>query len=301
MKKLSHCFPVQLRCTLFLLTLMTISAEGNDMYQLTLRSQEKTVDDNYTAVEEKQAWDPAKSALIICDMWDGHWCKGAGRRVGELAEPMNVLIKQARERGTFIIHAPSSVVDFYKHTPQRKRAQSAPLAKAPIAFSVMDRWGTKWCWPDPKIEPDMPIDDSDMGCDCKVKCSLPKDDVAPWTRQIKTLEMQPTDAVSHDSQEVYNLLAERGIDHVMIMGVHLNMCVLGRPFGIRQMVKAGKNIVLVRDMTDSMYNSQKKPFVDHFSGTDLVVDHVEKYWCPTISSDQLTGKPPFKFQEDPRK
>ena len=38
------------------------------------------------------------------------------------------------------------------------------------------------------------------------------------------------------------------------MGVHLNMCVLGRPVGIRQMVNIGKNVVLMRDMTDTMYN-----------------------------------------------
>ena len=29
---------------------------------------------------------------------------------------------------------------------------------------------------------------------------------------------------------------ERKIENVIILGVHLNMCVLGRPFAIRQMV-----------------------------------------------------------------
>ena len=38
------------------------------------------------------------------------------------------------------------------------------------------------------------------------------------------------------------------------LGVHTNMCVLGRPFGLRQMAKNGKNVVLMRDMTDTMYN-----------------------------------------------
>ena len=35
------------------------------------------------------------------------------------------------------------------------------------------------------------------------------------------------------------------------------MCVLGRPFGLRQMAKNGKNVVLMRDMTDTMYNPAK--------------------------------------------
>ena len=29
------------------------------------------------------------------------------------------------------------------------------------------------------------------------------------------------------------------------------MCVLGRPFGLRQMARLGKNTALVRDMTDT--------------------------------------------------
>jgi hypothetical protein len=76
--------------------------------------------------------------------------------------------------------------------------------------------------------------------------------------------------------------------------------VLGRPFAIRQLVRLGFDVVLVRDMTDTMYNSQKKPFVDHFTGTDLVVEHVEKYWCPTITSVDLVGGAPFRFKEDKR-
>ena len=85
------------------------------------------------------------------------------------------------------------------------------------------------------------------------------------------------------------------------MGVHLNMCVLGRPVGIRQMVNIGKNVVLMRDMTDTMYNPKKRPFVTHFEGTDLVVKHVEKFWCPSITSNAISGKAPFRFKNDLRK
>jgi nicotinamidase-related amidase len=96
-----------------------------------------------------------------------------------------------------------------------------------------------------------------------------------------------------------NLFAQRGIDNVMICGVQLNMCVLGRPFGIRQLVKLGKNVVLVRDLTDTMYNHRMRLFVDHFAGTDLVAEHVQKYWCPTIESTDLVGGKPFRFPENP--
>lgn len=255
-------------------------------------------DTNKVAViEKKVTWDPKKTALIICDMWDDHWCKSAARRVGELAGPLNEAVKQERAKGVFIIHAPSSVTTFYTNTPQRKLAQAAPFAPVKVPLSTNERWGTTWCWPDPKREPDLPIDDSDMGCSCRgTKCSIRE----AWTRQISTIELMPGDALTDNGQETWNLLQQRGIENVILTGVHLNMCVLGRPFGIRQMVQLGKNVALMRDMTDTMYNPEKRPNVDHFAGTDLVIAHVEKYWCPSFLSSDLTGKPPFRFAEDKR-
>ena len=247
-----------------------------------------------TVKEATIEWDPQKTALVICDMWDNHWCKGAAQRVEELAGPMNKVVQEARRRGVFIIHAPSTTVDFYKDSPQRKRAQTAKFVKTEVPLSSVERWGTAWCYPDPKCETDLPIDDTDMGCDCATKCEI----VPPWTRQISTIEIADQDAITDNGQETFNLLAERGIDNVIIMGVHLNMCVLGRPFAIRQLVAQGKNVLLIRDMTDTMYNSKMKPFVNHFAGTDLVVAHVEKNWCPTIVSTDFVGGKPFRFHED---
>jgi hypothetical protein len=66
------------------------------------------------------------------------------------------------------------------------------------------------------------------------------------------------------------------------------------------MVKLNKNVALMRDMTDTMYNPERPPGVDHFTGTDLVIAHVEKYWCPSITSADFTGKKPFRFEEDKR-
>lgn len=259
---------------------------------LTLQLRTKSPSGNYLPQEKTVEWNPKKTAVIICDMWDDHWCKSAAARVAELAKPMNVVVHQARQKGMFIIHAPSSVVQFYDGSPQRERARKALFAKTPVPLSTSPRWGTAWCWPDPKREGPLPIDDSDMGCDCPSKCQIRE----AWSRQIQTIEIASQDAITDNGQETFNLLHERGIDNVILMGVHLNMCVLGRPFGIRQMVHLGKNVVLMRDMTDTMYNPDKPPKVSHHQGTQLVIEHVEKFWCPTILSTALTGRPPFQFK-----
>ena len=251
--------------------------------------------DGGAARAETASWDPAKTALIICDMWDDHWCKSAARRVGEMAGPLNETVKAARARGIFIIHSPSTCTDFYKDTPQRRRAQAAPFAPTPLPLVTTERWGTAWYWIDGKREGVLPIDDSDMGCSCTgQKCEIR----SAWTRQIATIEIADGDAITDNGQETWNLLTARGIDNVILCGVHLNMCVLGRPFAIRQLVTLGKHVALMRDMTDTMYNPERPPGVSHFAGTALVVEHVEKYWCPSFTSTDLTGMPEFRFKGD---
>ena len=278
-----------------------VAAENPQMLSLHVRAQTKTTDaagrPAFTTAERDVAWDPRKTAVIICDMWDDHWCKGAAARVVEMAPVMEKAVAAARARGVLVVHAPSTCVSFYEGTPARTRPQQQPHATPRVSLATSERWGTAWCWPETSREPGLPIDDTDMGCDCRETCEIKP----PWTRQIATLTIdQDRDAILDNGQELVNLFAARGIEHVMIMGVHLNMCVLGRPFGIRQLTRLGYDVVLVRDLTDTMYNSRMRPRVDHFTGTDLVVDHVEKYWCPTITSVDLVGGKPFRFAADPR-
>jgi type 1 glutamine amidotransferase len=78
------------------------------------------------------------------------------------------------------------------------------------------------------------------------------------------------------------------------------MCVLGRPFGIRQLVYLGMNVLLMRDMTDSLYNPEMPPKVSHVRGTELVIEHIEEHWCPTITSTDFLDEPPFRFAVDTR-
>ncbi len=258
--------------------------------ELTLRTRQETSPGSkrFHTVLHPTRWEAAKTAIVVSDMWDQHWCAGATRRVAEMAGRMNQVLRAARERGVLIIHCPSDTLKFYEGTPARQLAQSAPpvAGGTPLAG---------WCALDREHEGPLPIDDSDGGCDCQPQCAQGH----PWTRQISTLEIEPGDAVT-DSAEAYYLMRQRGIDQVIVMGVHTNMCVLGRSFAIRQMIKLGQKVVLMRDLTDTMYNSRRRPRVSHFTGTDLVVEHIEKYWCPTVTSADLLGGEPFRFSADDR-
>lgn len=243
---------------------------------------------SFMIVNEIQQWDPKETAVIICDMWDQHWCKGATSRVAELAPHLNEVISAARSKGMLIVHSPSDCMAYYKDYPQRKLAQkydNRKFRKLISGENLSTEKGAVW-----------PIDQSDGGCDDLVRCA----GGSPWRKQIDALEIKDNDAISDSGPEIAALFEKRGIRNVILTGVHTNMCVIGRTFGLRNMVRLGKNVVLMRDMTDAMYNSRMRPVVNHFTGVDLVIEYIEKYVCPTILSTDILGKKQFRFSGDKR-
>lgn len=231
--------------------------------------------------------DPARTAVIICDMWDQHWCPTATARVAEMAPAIDRFVRVARQKGMLIVHAPSDTINVYRDYPGRKLALSTPTAPDLPPFMKKG---------DPRLsgEPALPIDDSDGGCEVSVPWY--RKGARAWSRQIDAIEIFPEDLISDSGAEMWNVFAARGIDNVMIVGVHTNMCVVGRSFGLRNWTRTGKRTLLVRDLTDAMYNPARSPRVDHFAGTALVVEHIEKYICPTIESSAVTGEAAFAFK-----
>jgi len=238
-------------------------------------------------VSRIEAWKPTETAIIICDMWDKHWCDDATARVAEMAPEMNKVIAIAREKGVKIIHAPSDCMDYYANHPGRKEAkQYADKSIAALAngSKLASEENAPW-----------PVDQSDEGCenaDCKPHRA--------WTKQIDALTISDQDLISDSGAEIGAYFKKKGIKNVILMGVHTNMCVIGRSFGLRAMKRMGMNVVLMRDMTDLMYNSKMPPFVNHFTGLDLIVDYIETYVCPSIVSTDFTGKKQFRFKGDTR-
>jgi len=225
-------------------------------------------------------WEVAQTAIIICDMWNTHTCASSAQRVAAMAPRMNGIVTSARGLGVMIIHSPSDTMKFYEGTPQRLRMQRAPMAASP--FPIATR-----CGRDAEEERDFPIDDSAGGCDdpvVKTEAGPPW----PWTRENSAIDIAGFDGVSDNGQEIYNFCRQEGITNIALMGVHANICILNRSFGARQMTRLGFHVVVVRDLVDAMYDPRTRPFVSHTRGTELVIEHIETKWCPTILSSDLT-------------
>lgn len=244
--------------------------KGEGTLTVPLRSRVRPFkgNDAWEAFHFTRDFEAAKTAAIICDMWDKHWCDGATGRVDEIANKMDPLVRALRERGVLIVHAPSETMDFYAGSPQTLRIHTAPPAELPDPIEI--------------FEPPLPIDDSDGGCDTGQEPWY-----MAWTRQHPAISIGPFDGISDDGDAIYNYLRHRGIENLFVMGVHANMCVLNRSFAIRRMTRLGMNCVLVRDLTDAMYNPERPPFVSHRRGTELVIEHIEKYWCPSATGEDI--------------
>src|SRR6056297_334606 len=301
---------IYLAIYLGLLTAMVAPASAGQegALQFQLRYQEPIAEgaDRYHRRTRQEKWQPEHSALIICDVWDSHSSVNAVRRVGELAPRIDRLANELRRNGATIIHAPSSCMEAYHTHPARQRAKNiSPAASVPPDIST-------WCHSLPSEEvAAYPLDQSDGGNEDDPAdreqwkerlVAAGRNPKAPWKKQSAAIEIDPQrDYISDSGTEIWNILEQQQIDNVILVGVHTNMCVLGRPFGLRRLSQAGKNVVLCRDLTDTMYNPARWPYANHFTGTDLIVSHIERHVCPTITSDQvLEDGQPFRFRDDHR-
>src|SRR6266576_1717351 len=70
------------------LLIMSNALAAENTLLLNLRSRTRAAN-TFSLAETKVRWEPKRTALIICDMWDDHWCQSAARRVGEMAPPLN--------------------------------------------------------------------------------------------------------------------------------------------------------------------------------------------------------------------
>jgi len=219
---------------------------------------------------------PARTALVLCDVWDHHWCRGAEERLEPLVPDIDRTARAARGMGMLVVHAPSDTMEFYAGHPARARVLAAAAIKPPAERDHAD--------------PPQPVDGSDSSDTDPDPVAKP---TRRWSRQHPGVWIDAErDAISDDGAALLGLYRQRGIGTVLIAGVHTNMCVLHRSFAIKQLVRWGIPVYLLRDLTDCMYNPAQPPYVSHAAATEMTVHYIEKFWCPSITGRELCAGAP---------
>lgn len=206
------------------------------------------------------------TALLLCDLWDNHWCSTAAVGTARIAGRAASLTVRFRSRGGVVIHAASNTMGFYSGHPAREYVVS--LLSTQVERESPTNLG---------VPPDVPFPPAGKPCPDLPECARPLGPPWPWTHQHPSIEIGPGDAVLDGGEEMFAVVADRNIEHVFLAGVHTNFCVVERPFGIAALRSAGIACSLLGDLTEAMPPA--------FTTTALA--HVDRYLCPVISSDEI--------------
>jgi hypothetical protein len=204
-------------------------------------------------------------AVIVCDVWDRHWCSAASERLGPLAEQIQAFLSIVRERGVQVIHAPTAVIDAYRWTPARRR----------ISLDGPHR-----------IEYPMELGDGEEYPPLSHAC--PDRPAGVWRRQHPAILIdQGRDAASARQDEILRYLRFLNVECVWMTGVHLTLCVLYGPFGVRVLRRAGFGVVVVSDLVDVMSDHTPEA---HDEMLTLSLTYMERVWCPVVGSSDLVQR-----------
>src|SRR5262245_38807559 len=75
--------------------------------------------------------DPRKTAVIVIDPWNYHWCMTWSEQAGGMVPRLNATLAGARKLGMQVLWAPPDVASMYAGVPQRERALAVPYVAVP--------------------------------------------------------------------------------------------------------------------------------------------------------------------------
>ena len=211
--------------------------------------------------------DPSRLGVVVVDIWNWHWCKTAAARVGSFVPRLNHCLHALRGLGAQVFLCPTDVVDAYVGTPQREKALGIDLLPLPAALST-----------------DCPRPPNGPGCACIERCR----GNYGWNAMHPGLDIGQHDLMPNSRQALYTLAKQRDITHLLYLGVHTQVCLLGKDIGLRNMKALGFECILGRDLTDSHPDYDPTRGIDPDDLTARTVAHFERYLCSTVNlGDEL--------------
>jgi hypothetical protein len=269
------------RLTVFTVVAVAFQAAAVGAAEIELTFQTRDPDTGKSILANEKV-DPVHVGVIAVDVWNYHWCKTATMRVDAIVPRMNKALDGARSLGMTVMLCPSDVVDNYVGYPQREAVLALPKFPVPAVVNVT-------CPPVPDAG----------GCACgRERCAVNYG----WDGMHPGLKIAETDLMPDTQAEVYAICKKYGLTHLIYVGFHTQVCLLGKPMGLKAMKSAGLRCALARDMTDAHPGYDPARNFTPDLNTEQVVEHFEKHLAPTISfQDELTklGKWDTNWVVDP--
>ena len=210
--------------------------------------------------------------VVVIDMWNGYPCCTGRGLFAALVPRMNRALTGMRALGATVIHAPSDVSDQYVGWPQAERVAALPRCELPrvrdipaprfpfagqtclcgpgIACPYMHHWHA--------IHPDLTIADQDF------------------------LLVGPVYGAA-GTQRLHALCRDRGLTHLLYLGIATNNCVVSKAAGMLYLARAGLEVILARDLTAAYDRYDPATGYTNDAATARAVAAIEEQFCATVN------------------
>jgi nicotinamidase-related amidase len=242
--------------------------QENGLLQLDLRSRD-SLGVSRTTTEHV---DPRRVAILAIDIWDYNVCKTWRTRAESLIPRINYCFDAARKLGMTLVFSPTNSMRDLNESLQRKATLALPNHAMPAGLAL----------PDPY-----------PGALKYAMCECGEGELCFYTNntnnQHPDLKMVKGDFIALFQQEAYNIFRERRITHIIYTGFASNMCLWGKPTGMKYMRQLGFQCLFARDLTEAETGYIPQSF-NPTRGTNQVNELIERDLAPSIDMEQTVHR-----------
>jgi len=270
--------------------------------RVTLRVTSRDVA-NGVPVTTDASLDPKRIGIVVIDPWNAHWDPVAQTRVDALVPLLNLALEDARAWGmtVFVAAADIPLASIVVEPGPARARPEVSVAMAPPAYPGNGFW-----WPE---RPEIPYFNAHPD-QSQVPPDVERERLPRWTNVHPGLRVTSTDIVvdferwqPDDSQEAWDLPStrhvivearERGLTHLVFVGVHTNWSVLTKNVGMTNLERAGFTVLVARDLVDAFTGNgtdweadppREDPSVTPDWGNRLSVEFIEGWFASVDSAD----------------
>ena len=209
--------------------------------------------------------------VVVIDMWNGYPCCTGRGLFAALVPRMNRALGAMRTLGATVIHAPSDVSDQYVGWPQAERVAALPRYELPQARDV----------PAPRF----PFTGQTCLCGPGIACPY----MHHWHAIHPDLAIAEQDFLlvgpvygAAGTQRLHALCRERGLTHLVYLGIATNNCVVSKAAGMLYLARAGLEVILARDLTAAYDRYDPVTGYTNDAATARAVAAIKEQFCATV-------------------
>ena len=221
----------------------------------------------------------ARVGVVVIDMWNGYPCCTGRGLFAALVPRMNRALAGMRALGATVIHAPSDVSDQYVGWPQAERVAALPRYELPRVRDV--------------TAPRFPFTGQTCLCGPGIACPY----LHHWHAIHPDLTIAEQDFLlvgpvygAAGTQRLHALCRERGLTHLLYLGIATNNCVVSKAAGMLYLARAGLEVILARDLTAAYDRYDPAGGYTNDAATARAVAAIEEQFCATVDLGAELGK-----------